>query len=111
MAAVAVADSSVEVDGPSAVAERLEAFGVEVEACSIARGEFRSCFDAGYALATDGDEAALAEAGGFLAFRFAEVDLIGVGGEVDESLGAECFDQVDVAYEHARACRGLGGVE
>jgi SRSO17 transposase len=37
MAAVAVADSSVEVDGPSAVAERLEAFGVEVLAVAVNR--------------------------------------------------------------------------
>jgi SRSO17 transposase len=37
MAAVAVADSSVEVDGPSAVAERLEAFGVEVLAEAVNR--------------------------------------------------------------------------
>src|ERR1039457_3052816 len=37
MAAVAVADSSVEVDGPSAVAERLEAFGIEVLAAAVNR--------------------------------------------------------------------------
>jgi SRSO17 transposase len=37
MAAVAVADSSVEVDRPSAVAERLEAFGVEVLAEAVNR--------------------------------------------------------------------------
>jgi SRSO17 transposase len=37
MAAVVVADSSVEVDGPSAVAERLEAFGVEVLAGAVNR--------------------------------------------------------------------------
>ncbi len=37
MAAVAVADSSVEVDGPSAVRERLEAFGVEVLAGAVNR--------------------------------------------------------------------------
>lgn len=37
MAAVAVADSSVEVDGPSAVRERLEAFGVEVLAEAVNR--------------------------------------------------------------------------
>ena len=37
MVAVAVADSSVEVDGPSAVRERLEAFGVEVLAGAVNR--------------------------------------------------------------------------
>ena len=37
MAAVAVADSSVEVDGPSVVAERLEAFGIEVLAEAVNR--------------------------------------------------------------------------
>jgi SRSO17 transposase len=37
MAAVAVADSSVEVDRPSAVTERLEAFGVEVLAEAVNR--------------------------------------------------------------------------
>jgi SRSO17 transposase len=37
MAAVAVVDSSVEVDGPLAVAERLEAFGVEVLAEAVNR--------------------------------------------------------------------------
>ena len=37
MAAVAVADSSVEVDRPLAVAERLEAFGVEVLAEAVNR--------------------------------------------------------------------------
>jgi SRSO17 transposase len=37
MAAVAVADSSVEVDGPRAVRERLEAFGVEVLAEAVNR--------------------------------------------------------------------------
>ncbi len=37
MAAVAVADSSVEVDGPSAVAGRLEAFAGEVLAGAVNR--------------------------------------------------------------------------
>ncbi len=37
MAAVAVVDSSVAVDGPSAVAERLEAFGIEVLAEAVNR--------------------------------------------------------------------------
>jgi len=37
MAAVAVVDPSVEVDGPSAVRERLEAFGVEVLAEAVNR--------------------------------------------------------------------------
>jgi SRSO17 transposase len=37
MVAVVVADSSVEVDGPSAVAERLEAFGIEVLAGAVNR--------------------------------------------------------------------------
>jgi SRSO17 transposase len=37
MAAVAVVDSLVEVDGPSVVAERLEAFGVEVLAEAVNR--------------------------------------------------------------------------
>ena len=37
MAAVAVADSSVEVDDPLAVAERLEAFGIEVLAQAVNR--------------------------------------------------------------------------
>jgi hypothetical protein len=37
MVAVAVAGSSVEVDRPSAVAERLEAFGVEVLAEAVNR--------------------------------------------------------------------------
>ena len=37
MAAVAVADSSVGVDRPSAVAERLEAFGIEVLAGAVNR--------------------------------------------------------------------------
>jgi SRSO17 transposase len=37
MVAVAVADSSVEVDGPSVVRERLEAFGIEVLAEAVNR--------------------------------------------------------------------------